>query len=35
MRDSARLYSAIGRANGISPEIAQKFCSPSAQPTND
>jgi beta-glucosidase/6-phospho-beta-glucosidase/beta-galactosidase len=31
MRDSARLYSAIRRANGISPEIAEKFCSPSAR----
>ena len=32
MRDSGRLYSAIRRANGISSEIAEKFCSPSAQP---
>jgi beta-glucosidase len=32
MRDSGRLYSAIRQANGISSEMAEKFCSPSAQP---
>jgi beta-glucosidase len=32
MRESGRLYSAIGRANGISPEMAAKFCGPEARP---